>query len=1470
MKIRAVFRRGAHLPPTNVEITADGTATVADVAVALARSPEAGVAWPEGRPVTLRDNSADRHRTLAPSQSLVHSGLRSGALLDLVAPVGLTEDAPGARLLVLDGPDAGTEVLVRLGRSTIGRSSSNDVRLNDPRVSKLHAHLEVDDRIEVIDQNSANGVIVGGTPVARAVLGSGDRFIVGSSMLQVQQLRASQGATPSTTDIEFIRSPRVLERPDEQELEAPKVPGNPLPHPFPLLAMVAPLIMGALLYLFTRNPMSIVFVALSPLLMIGTWASQAIQTRKQKRLAREEFAAELEAIDQTLGRSGDLQRAQLEAMYPSLAECVASVGTLDDKVWSRRPEHPEFLCLRLGVGDVSAAVRLKEESSREGMPDLRRALDEVRMKRVLVHRAPVTVSLSESGNLGVCGDTLSAPQVARGLALQLAITHSPAEVVLVCLTSPAGLERWRWLEWLPHTNSPQCPIGPLQLSSDGVSTRRVADAIDELMERRLAGSSNRATRGPRTTAPQGATSQLLPAVVVFVDDPQIERNRLARIAELGPDASVHVVWAAPSKMGLPAACRTYIEVSESVSRVGMVREERLVSPFEAEGADTETAMYVAKLLTPVVDSSALLEDESDLPAAISMGALIGGELMDDPDQVLSRWRENSSLIDHHGPAVPRHARLSLRAVVGHTGLEPFTLDLRSQGPHALVGGTTGAGKSEFLQAWVLGMAQAISPDRLAFLFVDYKGGAAFARCVELPHSVGLVTDLSPYLVRRTLTSLKAEIHRREVMLNAKSAKDLIELEMRGDPECPPALVIIIDEFAALKTEVPEFVDGVIDIAQRGRSLGMHLIMATQRPAGVITDNIRANTNLRISLRMNDVSDSNDVLGDPMAAYFDPALPGRGAARVGPGRLLKFQGAYPAARTGRQNLGSPVDVAQFDFGLKAQWRVPRPEAQSAEVDQDIERMVRTLREACVRAEVPAPHRPWVEGLASAYDLVKLRQRRDDEILLGVVDDPEHQRHFTDYFRPDIDGNILYVGAGGAGKTTALRSLAIASAITPRTGPVHVYGIDFSGRGLAALEEMPNVGSIISGRDSERVARLIRLLADIVDERAMRFAAANASSLPEYRQHSGRNDEPRYLVLIDGFGSFAKDYNDGGAQEYALFSTLARVMADGRGYGVHFAATVDRPNAIPTTVAPAFQRRVVLRQSSETAYLDLGVPRDVLGASSPPGRALQVHNPQELQIVTLGGRAQVVDQNREMKELADSLRSRHVDRPTAVRSLPTLIRRSELPASRPGSPIIGMADDTLQEWPAVAQGTVLVGGGAASGKSNALAVYAASLREAVPGIRLTHMTPTSSSIAGIRVWDRSAIGLAEVTSLAEAEKPVDTGTRPALPRQAFFVEGAAEIAAAGFGDLLTSLARACVASGDLFVAESTSEQWSKAYELLNFLKSNGTALLLEPGEDDGYPLVNAQLPRFKKSEMVTGRGFWIHRGRAVKLQVPVHGQ
>lgn len=372
-------------------------------------------------------------------------------------------------------------------------------------------------------------------------------------------------------------------------------------------------------------------------------------------------------------------------------------------------------------------------------------------------------------------------------------------------------------------------------------------------------------------------------------------------------------------------------------------------------------------------------------------------------------------------------------------MDPLHLDLRTQGPHALVGGTTGAGKSEFLQTWVLAMAAAHSPQRVTFLFVDYKGGAAFAECVSLPHSVGLVTDLSPHLVQRALRSLNAELRYREHLLNRTRAKDLLEMERRDDPETPPSLVIVVDEFAALVQEVPEFVDGVVNIAQRGRSLGLHLILATQRPAGVIKGNLRANTNLRVALRMADADDSNDVAGTPIAGTFDPSVPGRGLAKTGPGRLSLFQTGYVGGITTGERRIAPVDVCDLTFGSSDPWDDPWDDDFEAKPDEtpfpsdgtDIGRVVATLRQASDQAGLEKPRRPWLPELADLYDLAALPTRRlDSELVFGVIDKPDAQEQGVVAFRTDVEGSMAVFGAGGSGKSTLLRSLAVSAGLTSR--------------------------------------------------------------------------------------------------------------------------------------------------------------------------------------------------------------------------------------------------------------------------------------------------------------------------------------------------------------------------------------------------------------------------------------------------------
>ncbi|MEI2778235.1 MAG: FtsK/SpoIIIE domain-containing protein [Tetrasphaera sp.] len=1474
MRLKVVLRQpGSANPETTVQVTADATATVADVAAALASGPDARTdAGATQRQLTLRvfDLAGRRALTLPPHSLVLDTGLRSGATVELAHPehdFGRDRGPKTAMLKVVAGPDTGLDVALSSGSSTIGRGADNDVQLRDPSVSKRHARVNVTDRIEIVDANSANGLLVGGVRVSRAVLAPGDRALLGADEIAVVQLRLSASGDLQSTDFGYLRPPLVLHRPELRKLAPPDPPSPPENQRFPYLAMIAPLIMGLVLYLATKSLMSILFVALSPLLMVGSYVDQRLENRRRTKVAEAEYRAGLIRLRETIEGGHARERNQLEKLFPTVGECLAAATEIVNPLWSRRPEHPEFLGVRLGTGEIMPAVEI--DLSRQPPSS---AVEEYAAVASVARRlpeAPVAVDFRQVGAVGACGLRAEIAGVLRGLVLQLAVLHSPAEVVVSCLTSAAGRETWSWLDWLPHTSSPHSPLRQ-HLAADSAGARVLLDDLEGLVATRGTEGQGSVIRGPlQRSQDESDSAPIVPSVLVIIDDPQLDASRLVRLAEQGSDVGVFVLWVADALANLPGVCRAFLQIAPGKAGVvGLVRTERELTPVRCEAVDLATATRVARGLAPIVDGGRPTEDESDLPRSVPVVTLLGADSVDDPAQVLGRWRENHSISDRSGDPPRRRDRpADLRAVVGHAGLEPLTLDLRTQGPHALVGGTTGAGKSEFLQAWILGMAHANSPDRVSFLFVDYKGGAAFAKCIELPHCVGLVTDLSPYLVRRALRSLGAEIRYREHLLNRKGAKDLVELEKSGDPECPPSLIIIVDEFAALVGEIPEFVDGVVDVAQRGRSLGLHLVLATQRPSGVIKDNLRANTNLRVALRMADEEDSSDVLGTPLAAHFDPSIPGRGAAKTGPGRITQFQSAFPGSRTPLVPPTPPIEIVELDFGGSKPWKMRQRAEVSADLPQDIDRVVNAVVRACREGGIPDPRKPWLESLAPTYNIERMPQRHDAAIVLGILDDPDSQRQLHEYFLPDADGHILYLGAGGSGKTTALRTLALASAVTPRGGFVHVYGIDAAGGALKSLEIMPHVGSIVSGDDEERVARLMRMLVESIDERAARYRTVDASDIVEYRANADRPSEPRLLLLLDGFAAFRNAY-EGYLTAGSPYMLFQRILAEGRAVGVHVAMSADRPAAVPNAISTAFQRKVILRQADEDGYTIYGLPKDVLSANSPPGRAMQVDKPQELQLAIVGQSGNMAEQVRLMREMAASVARHHRSRPAEIMSLPGHIPASTMPANVAGLPALGLSDTDLAPIGFDVTAPFVVAGPPQSGRTAALSWFAHSLRRRFPAIHLVLVSPRRSPLVSLKCWADTAQGVEETASVLERIRSVfDSQADPATCELALIIENAPEFADTSVDADLTELAARARQNGHLLIADGDVGVWGGSWGLVGELKSSKVGFMLQPDQMDGDSILKTPLPRVKRADFPPGRGFWVKAGKAVKVQLPL---
>jgi S-DNA-T family DNA segregation ATPase FtsK/SpoIIIE len=1454
MKLKLSLQR-SDLPAVDLLATVDGATTVGDLADYLSRAD----------PRRPKDSTGDLtlglvdegNRALDRRLPIAESGLLSGQRVTLSRDGIEYSDAAGetdAVVRIVDGPDAGRTFNVRRGANVIGREVGCEITLSDALVSRQHARLNITDVVEIVDLGSANGIVIDGSSLTRSVVRPDDVISIGDTALQVELVSTRRMPGVEAVNVSFVRSPRLDPQFEGRTFKAPEPPEPPEPTRFPVIALIAPVLIGAVLWVITKSALSLAFVALSPLMLVGNAVESRVSGKKAYRKALAQWRSDMDELAVRVTESVTEEISLRLQEHPSVDDCLDAAHRRSQLVWSRRPLDHGFLEFRLGTGSQSSRSTIE-------LPDNNRAarelVDELRGRMssfASVAPVPIVAVPLEHGALGVAGDRRSLLGVARGLMLQAVLLHSPADMVVAGFASNASAGDWDWLKWLPHTTSPHSPLPVKHLAASTGAGNALLSELEAVLA---------------TREEDDADLTALPVVLVLVeDDAPVDHSRLVTLAERGWNRGIVFVWLASSVKHLPAACRTYVSVAsaEDGSAVGYVHSAELVRPVAVDSVDAQTAVDAARGLSPVVDVGARIDDDSDLPRSVSLLTITGPVLATEPEAVIERWNENRSIVTGpRAPTTPSRKAGTLRAVIGQSASEPLALDLRTDGPHALVGGTTGSGKSELLQTWILAMAAAHSPQRLTFLLVDYKGGSAFRDCVDLPHTVGLVTDLSPYLVRRALTSLKAELRFRERVLGLHGAKDLVTLEKKGVADAPPSLVIVVDEFAALVNEVPEFVDGVVDVAQRGRSLGLHLILATQRPAGVIKGNLRANTNLRLALRMADEDDSVDVLDSPEAAFFDQAIPGRAVSKTGPGRLLPFQAAYSGGWTTDEPPTPELLVEELTFGAGAVWEVVDDEEPVAgdEDATDIKRLVASVRGAATEAAIAPPRKPWLAELAAIYDLASQEdvpsRRVDTELVFGVRDDPEEQRQPTVAFSPDRDGNLAVYGTGGAGKSTLLRTLAIAAGFTVRGGPCHVYGIDFGGRGLAMLESLPHVGSIVDGSDHERITRLLGWLGEVIDARAERYSAVNAATVTAYRELANAPDEPRILLLLDGIAAFRHAYES--SDRVRWFDLFTRLATEGRPVGVHCVLSSDQRTGMTTALASSVQARVVLRMADEDEYAMLNVPKDILTPESPPGRGLVGDS--ELQVAVLGGSSDVVEQARAVDGFGASMVRAGASVAPPIERLSREVALADLPLS-PAGPVIGVASSTLGPFTIEPQGTFLVAGPPGSGRTTALLTIVSALRAWEPSVELHYLGNRRSRLAELDVWHSMAMTPDEISELA-----LDLTMRlHAEGRRAptvVVIEGIGDLVG-GVAELpLQDLLKVCLTEGVFAVLEGETTSLGATYGLLGTAKSSRTGLVFGPDQGDGMTLFRTDFPRIVRSDFPAGRALYTTLGHAEVVQI-----
>lgn len=1341
---------------------------------------------------------------------------------------------PRVELLISGGPCAGERFELGEGSYRLGRDPAADIVVCDPSISRHHLDVRVEsDGVSVSDVGSSNGTAMSGVALRPAVpvsLGDGDELELGRTLLRVRAPGGvrEHGVTERNGRLDFNRPPRVTPPVAAFQREVKCPPDRARKARLPLAASLVPLIAGLVLFLVLKSPFMLAIAGLAPIMAISTYLSDRRAGRKSFGRESAEFRAELdralEDLDFALNKEAMTRRAE----SPDAPAAIARVSDMEPSLWERRPSDPDFLCLRLGVADLEAhsTVTLKDG----GDAGLRAEAEEKLAANRTVASVPLVADVRRAGVIGMAGEQTAVIGLARWLILQSVLFHSPGELIVMAALTPESVDEWAWLKWLPHLRPDRVGLQSGPIAVGLTQAQGLLAEIRDLSKQRRAQARSHAAAGLPP-----------PQVLLLIDeetrvDRALVSSALTDVADLG----IAVLWLGRDLRNLPGQTGAIIELdrSRAVLSLTEVSSGQTTHDVSVDAVALDIADRTARLLSPVRDISELAR-AGDIPKHIGLLDLLG--LLPPTAETLERrWRA---------------WRGDLSVIVGVGTDGPLSLDLRSEGPHALVAGTTGSGKSELLRTLVAAAAAAMPPHRLSFLLVDYKGGAAFAPCAALPHVVDIVSDLDEHLAERALVSLNAELKRRERILAEAGAKDLLELARRNVDVAPPILVIAVDEFAKLREEVPQFVDGVVDIAQRGRSLGVHMVLAAQTLRNAFTPAIRANTNLRVALRVSEESESEDMIASPAAAHIPSGegFRGRAFARTGHGELREFQAAYVSGLSdiSRQH---ELQIADFDLAALASLDVAPRGAFDSDAESDLVALGRAAREAQAHMGLPVATPPWLPMLPSVLDLDRLEGVNvpPGGVAIGLIDLPQLQRQDPLVLDLKGSGNVAVFGAGNSGKTTVLTTTALALACSAPPNELSIYCLDAAGGGLRPLSGLPHCGGVVTVDDEERVQRLLRLLLRRVEQHGTKDRASEMVTA----------DRATTVLLLDDFGSFAQQYDRPGLE--SPYEQLQKILAGGRAAGVHVVLTASRRGALPAALATHFGQRLVLRMTTEEDMLSLGLDsKAIRGARLPVGSGF-TQDAKEFHVAVTCADGEVI-------RLEDAVAAMADGRPSRVAPIGVLPARLPRTALSPGEDIsavpIGISDEDL--GPAcvdLSELHLLVVGPYRSGRSTALAAVALGVHEADPANVLYLLAPRRSPLRDLDIWTKSAAGPEACAELAGGLlEQLEAGEFVSVP-SLLVIDDGGELADAMVVTRLERLIRLArdsplrvVASVESGAARGIGNSWIRE------LRREGHGLLLQPDLAGDGDLLAARLPRRVSTPLIPGRGFLIAKGAAQLVHV-----
>ncbi|MEH7118622.1 type VII secretion protein EssC [Neobacillus vireti] len=1003
----------------------------------------------------------------------------------------------------------------------------------------------------------------------------------------------------------FQRSPRIIYREPEGQRKIVKPSPKPV-KPSEQLArvIVPPLVMIAAMVvvsIFQSNGFYIIAMLAMTITTVIFSVTSYLKSLKQYRLGLKErdkgYQNYLKQKAHEFYQAGEEQRHALNYHYPDAVQIRDMARKVHSRIYEKTMFHHDFLMYRVGLGEIESSFEIEfnvEEFTLE-KDELIEAASDLRAQFLSLDDVPVVTSLMR-GPVGYIGQRHLVIEQLQLLVMQTALFHSYHDLQFVTIFPEEEKVQWEWMRWLPHAGLRDINVRGFVYHER--SRDQVLNSLYQILKERKQSIDEKTNKSEKI--------YFSPHFVVLITDEKmiLDHSVMEYFNEDPREFGVSLVFVQDVMQSLPEHVKTVIDIRDAQTGNIMLEEGELVNRrFRPDHLHNDfNKEDVSRALSPL---NHLQNLRNSIPESVTFLEMYGVEKVEEL-RINERWASNET---YKSLAVP----LGLR---GKEDLVYLNLHEKAHGPHGLVAGTTGSGKSEIIQSYIISLAVNFHPHEVAFLLIDYKGGGMANLFKHLPHLLGTITNLDGAQSMRALASIKAELQKRQRLFAENDVNHINQyqkLYKLGEAKEPmPHLFLISDEFAELKSEQPEFMKELVSTARIGRSLGIHLILATQKPSGVVDEQIWSNSKFKLALKVQNASDSTEILKTPDAAEI--TLPGRAYLQVGNNEVYElFQSAWSGAdyipdKNDQDLMDTTIyainDLGQYEIlsndlsGLSSRKEISKV---PTELDTVVEYIDAFAKERGI-VELPRPWLPPLDDRIYLHDLDVVdyqttwyEEKIPLEVTFGYLDIPEMQTQKPLTLNLSKDGHIAVFSSPGYGKSTFLQTVAMDIARRYSPKQVHIYLIDLGTNGLLPLRELPHAADTIMVDEEIKIGKLLRRLQNELKERKQKLSKYGVATIEMYEQASGK-EVPSILLFIDTFDSIT----DASYRE-EFEKTAAQIAREGVSVGIHLIVSAGRQSAMRAPLLSNIKHQLALYMIDGTEVRNI-VGRTDLMIEEVPGRGL----------------------------------------------------------------------------------------------------------------------------------------------------------------------------------------------------------------------------------------------------------------------------